>query len=99
METVLGYNVRTGSQTNNRKPQGPHVRLSEGDASSGEVKFFDSAKGFGFIITDSGKEFFFHITSIQDAREPQSGDKVSFIIGNNKKGLIATEVKFDIMVQ
>jgi CspA family cold shock protein len=65
---------------------------------TGEVKFFDNSKGFGFIKT-GGKDLFFHITEVSEAREPQTGDKVTFEVGKNNKGSIAVNVKFNDVLQ
>ncbi len=60
--------------------------------SKGTVKFFNDAKGFGFI-TEAGnqKEHFVHISGlIDDIRE---GDEVEFELKEGKKGLNAVNVK------
>ncbi len=59
---------------------------------TGTVKFFNDAKGFGFIIDDeTSTEYFVHVTGlIDDIRE---GDKVSFELKEGKKGLNAVNVK------
>ncbi len=59
---------------------------------TGTVKFFNEAKGFGFIIDDdSNTEYFVHVTGlIDDIRE---GDKVAFELKEGKKGLNAVNVK------
>ncbi len=59
---------------------------------TGTVKFFNEAKGFGFIIDDdSNQEYFVHVTGlIDDIRE---GDKVEFELKEGKKGLNAVNVK------
>ncbi len=60
--------------------------------SEGTVKFFNASKGFGFIIQDSGKDLFFHVSEIQ-GQEPQDGDKVEFEVGEGRKGPCALSVK------
>ena len=45
------------------------------------VKFYDDAKGFGFIIEDAGGEIFFHKTGISKSDQsftPHDGDKVLY---------------------
>ena len=59
---------------------------------TGTVKFFNTAKGFGFITQDNGDDLFFHISEIQGP-EPQDGDKVEFEVGQGKKGPCAVGVK------
>jgi CspA family cold shock protein len=60
--------------------------------STGTVKFFNDAKGFGFI-TEEGvdKDHFVHISGLVD--EIREGDKVEFDLEEGKKGLNAVNVK------
>lgn len=60
---------------------------------NGEIKYFNSEKGFGFIISEDGKDYFFHISSIHSGITPQKGMRASFIPSKNDKGLTATEIK------
>jgi len=58
----------------------------------GKVKFFNDAKGFGFIIEDeSSKEHFVHVSGLID--EIREGDAVEFELQEGKKGLNAVNVK------
>ncbi len=52
-------------------------------------------KGFGFIKTDGGKDLFFHSSSLQGVsfEELQEGQKVSYTVGQGKKGPCAENVK------
>ena len=60
--------------------------------SNGTVKFFNSSKGFGFIVPDDGdKDVFVHANGLID--EINEGDKVSFEIEESPKGLNALNVK------
>ncbi len=60
--------------------------------SNGTVKFFNSAKGFGFIIPDEGdKDVFVHASGLVD--EISEGDKVSYDVEEGPKGLNAINVK------
>ena len=59
---------------------------------NGTVKFFNGAKGFGFIIEDETKEeFFVHVTGLID--EINEGDAVEFELKEGKKGMNAVNVK------
>jgi len=59
---------------------------------NGTVKFFNNARGFGFIEPDDGgKDLFAHKTNLID--EIKEGDKVSFDIEEDEKGLNAVNVK------
>ena len=59
--------------------------------STGTVKFFNIAKGFGFIIPDDGgKDVFVHANGLRG--EISEGDKVSYDVEDSPKGLNATNV-------
>ncbi|MBK7669673.1 MAG: cold shock domain-containing protein [Sphingobacteriaceae bacterium] len=58
----------------------------------GTVKFFNTAKGFGFIKDgESGNEYFVHVTNLL---EPiKENDEVTFELEEGKKGVNAVRVK------
>ena len=59
--------------------------------SNGTVKFFNNAKGFGFITPDDGgKDVFVHLSGLTD--EISEGDKVSYDEQVGPKGLNAANV-------
>lgn len=60
----------------------------------GTVKWFNDAKGFGFISRDNGDDVFVHFRAIQGTgfRSLQEGEKVSFKVVQGQKGLQADEV-------
>lgn len=59
---------------------------------TGTVKFFNDAKGFGFIVDESSnQEYFTHISGLVD--EIREGDKVEFELQEGRKGLNAVNVK------
>lgn len=57
----------------------------------GTVKFFNAAKGFGFIKSEDGQEIFVHVTGLID--EIQENDEVTFEVAQGKKGLNAVNVR------
>lgn len=60
--------------------------------SQGTVKFFNNAKGFGFITPDDGgKDVFVHANGLVD--EIREGDTVSYDVEESKKGPNAVHVK------
>ena len=61
----------------------------------GEVKWFDSKKGFGFIQTEDGNDVFVHYTSIEKEgfKNLVEGQEVEFEITEGKKGPQASRVK------
>ena len=59
---------------------------------TGVVKFFNDAKGFGFIKDqESQNEYFVHVTGLQD--KIYENDEVSFELTEGKKGMNAVNVK------
>lgn len=58
---------------------------------NGVVKFYNEAKGFGFIKEDNGTEIFVHATGLQE--EIRENDNVVFDVQEGKKGLNAVNVK------
>lgn len=59
----------------------------------GEVKFFNSTKGFGFIIADDGKEYFVHQTGVKDNAMLRDRDKVKFDVEDGDRGPKAVNVE------
>jgi CspA family cold shock protein len=61
---------------------------------SGTVKWFNAAKGYGFIAWDGGKDVFVHYSAIQmdGYRSLNEGDKVEFNIVDGSKGPQAENV-------
>ncbi len=60
---------------------------------TGTVKFFNAAKGFGFIVDDAtGKDVFVHVTGL-NGLNIQEKDKVQFEIEDGKKGPSAVNVE------
>ena len=63
---------------------------------TGSVKWFNDAKGFGFITPDDGSEdLFAHFSAIQSAgfKSLQEGQKVSFEVTQGPKGKQASNIK------
>jgi len=61
----------------------------------GTVKWFNSAKGFGFIQQESGNDIFVHINSLNDGgnRSLDENDKVEYTVTQGTKGPQASDVK------
>jgi CspA family cold shock protein len=56
---------------------------------TGTVKFFNSAKGFGFITPEDGsKDVFVHATAVEQAGLPMlnEGDRVTFTLEDDRRG-------------
>ena len=61
----------------------------------GTVKWFNDAKGFGFISRENGEDVFVHFTAIvaNGFRSLQEGQAVQFDVVKGKKGLQAENVQ------
>lgn len=67
---------------------------SAGFAAEGTVKFFNPAKGFGFIAPNGGgKDVFVHITALERAgiRDLKEGQKVSYEVVTDRRGKEAAD--------
>ncbi len=56
---------------------------------TGTVKFFNTAKGYGFVQPDDGgKDVFVHATALEQAgiRSLNEGDKVTFVLEDDRRG-------------
>ena len=63
---------------------------------TGTVKWFNDAKGFGFIApADGGDDLFVHFSEVQadGFKTLQDGQQVSFDVTQGQKGLQAANVK------
>lgn len=61
---------------------------------NGTVKWFNEAKGYGFITAEDGKDIFVHYSSIQGNgfKSLVEGDRVTFDIESSPKGPKAVNV-------
>lgn len=61
---------------------------------SGKVKWFNEAKGFGFIEQETGEDVFVHYTSIQGQgfKTLKEGQRVDYEVIQGPKGLKAENV-------
>ena len=60
----------------------------------GVVNFFDTSKGFGFIIDSENQEkYFTHVSGLID--EITEGNKVSFELAKGQRGMNAVKVKLE----
>jgi CspA family cold shock protein len=74
--------------TKNQRGESMSERLN------GTVKWFNGAKGFGFIEQEGGDDVFVHFSAIQGEgyRNLEEGQKVEFSVEQSPKGLRAADV-------
>lgn len=59
---------------------------------NGTVKFFNEGKGFGFIAGEDGKEYFVHITGLNEGVRLRDNDSVTFDVVEGDRGPKAENV-------
>ncbi len=71
-----------------------HSRKFVMSKEQGVVKWFNDAKGFGFIQRETGEDVFVHFRAIQGEgyRSLKEGQAVEFVVTTGDKGLQAEEV-------
>ena len=64
------------------------------ERTTGTVKWFNGAKGFGFIVQEDGPDLFVHHSEIraEGFRNLEEGQSVDFDVEQGPKGLQATDV-------
>jgi CspA family cold shock protein len=62
---------------------------------TGKVKWFNNAKGYGFIEREGGNDVFVHFSAIQGEgfKTLAEGDRVEFEVTKGPKGLQASNVR------
>lgn len=60
--------------------------------STGTVKWFNPQKGYGFIQQENGSDLFVHHSEVRGGYLAE-GEKVSFEVGEGRKGPCATNVQ------
>ena len=60
---------------------------------NGTVKFFNVGKGFGFVTAEDGKDYFVHMTAIEQGVTLRENDAVTFDVEEGDRGPKAVNVK------
>jgi CspA family cold shock protein len=78
-----------------KKKAAPAPGAAEGPREEATVKWFNAAKGFGFLTLDDGREIFVHFRSIrgEGRRSLNDGQRVSFVVADTDKGPQAEDVE------
>ncbi len=88
---------QAAKKTKPAAPKANKTTHNDADFETGQVKWFDSKKGFGFIQRENGEEIFVHHRSIEDTgqgrRRLKDGQTVEFRVEETDKGLQAEEVQ------
>jgi len=84
-----GLRLESSTVSVEAQKRGGHV-----DRLKGTVKWFNNAKGYGFIGRDDGPDVFVHYSAItsEGYKSLQEGDKVEFEIVQGQKGPQAANV-------
>lgn len=59
----------------------------------GRIKSFSPKHGYGFIVTEDGEEYFFHVLQWQGHEPPSTGQWVLFNTIETRKGIRAKNVR------
>src|ERR1700761_1814166 len=61
---------------------------------TGKVKWFNTQKGYGFIITEEGKDLFVHFKDVEGGVNAiKDNDSETYEVEDGRKGLQAVKVK------
>ncbi|PCI09151.1 MAG: cold-shock protein [Gammaproteobacteria bacterium] len=91
--TLLSSKTNSTETINSVSAINSEIEISDGQE-RGTVKWFNAAKGFGFITRENGEDVFVHFRSIQGKghRSLGEGQAVIFSVAEGDKGLQAVDV-------
>ena len=59
----------------------------------GKIKWFSEEKGYGYVVSEDGQNYYFNVRGIKGTELPRNGDCVSFEVGQGNKGPRATSLE------
>ncbi len=60
---------------------------------TGKVRYYDEAKGFGFITAEDGQDVFLHATALPAGAVVKTGTRLEFGVADGRKGPQALSVR------
>jgi CspA family cold shock protein len=86
---MVAWGITKGGSTPSGRERGKR------GMAQGTVKWFNDAKGYGFIQVEGGEDVFVHYSAIQAQgfKSLAEGDKVEFEVTKGPKGLQASNVR------
>ena len=86
----IGGNLALRRENKGGSPKGRFENMA-----TGTVKWFNDAKGFGFITQEGGEDVFVHFSAVQASgfKSLSEGDRVEFDVTRGPKGLQAANVR------
>jgi cold shock CspA family protein len=94
---TIGTRVTFMTGGERRGPSAIAVDIEETYRQTGTIARIPPGQEYGFILTGSGIEYFFHFNSIlaPEDSKPQIGDKVRFSLGENSQGPCAVDITIE----
>jgi CspA family cold shock protein len=91
---VFSNRTPTGGTTQLQQCSNDRKEFTVSDREKGTVKWFNGAKGYGFIQRTSGEDVFVHFSAIQENgyRTLNEGETVEYDLMTGPKGLQASNV-------
>src|SRR5205085_1223281 len=89
-----GHGGGAGASAPSAPGAGMPIQSARGGKPTGEVKWFNESKGFGFIHDDSGEDVFVHFSAIMGDgfKTLNPGDRVEYDVVPGSKGKQASNV-------
>jgi CspA family cold shock protein len=98
LSSLGGFLLGAGSKpraVTNVSPSGERRFSKVSERLTGTVKWFNDAKGYGFIAREGGEDVFVHYSAIQGEgfRNLEEGQRVEFAVQQGQKGPAAADVR------